>query len=74
VYPPAGGRAASRAVISTSAIEAASVSMCAASEISASECAARPATISPAMKARISANAAESHLASAPGAGPCTCR
>ena len=70
----AGGRAASRAVISTSAIEAASVSMCAASEINASECAARPATTSPAMKAKISASAAESHLASAPGAGPCACR
>ena len=74
VYPPAGGRAASRAVISTSAIDAASVSMCAASEIRASECAATPATTSPAMKARISARAPHSHLASAPDAGPCACR
>jgi hypothetical protein len=60
--------------MSTSAIDAASVSMCAASEISASECAVSPATISPAMNARISARAPDSHLASFPGAGPCVCR
>ena len=66
MYPPAGGRAARRAVTSTSPIDAASVSMCAASEISASECAATPAMTSPAMKARISARAPDSHLASAP--------
>ena len=74
MYPPAGGRAASRAVTSTSPIDAASVSMCAASEISASEFAATPAMTSPAMNARISASAADSHLASVPDAGPCACR
>ena len=55
-------------------MEAASVSMCAASEISASECAARPATISPAMKARIRASAPDSQRGSALDAAPCSCR
>ena len=57
VKRPPGGRAASRAAASASAIAPASVSMCAASESSASESASSPATISTTKKPRIRASA-----------------
>ena len=69
VKRPPGGRAASRAAASASAIAPASVSMCAASESSASESAIRPAAISTTKKPRISPSATPSQRRSASGDG-----
>ena len=71
VKRPFGGRAASRAATSASAIAPASVSMCAASESSASESARMPATTSTPMNARTIPSATPSHFRSACGETPC---